>query len=69
MCTSFISYQTLSIREGAQPGGYNGGKDPELGRVLQLCEGDVVEVSGESWGDGVTPSAWGAHGSDKRNVH
>ena len=69
MCTSFYSYQSLSIREGAQPGGHNGREDPELGGILQLCEGDVVEVSGESWGDGVTSSARGTHGSDKCNVH
>ena len=64
-----LAYQGIGILEGAHPGAHDGGEDPELGAVLQLGEGDVVEVAGESWGDGVSATAWRTHGPNEGDVH
>lgn len=64
-----LAHQGVGILEGAHPGSHDGGEDPELGGVLQLGEGDVVEVAGESLGDGVPAATRWTHGPNKCDVH
>lgn len=47
----------------------DGGEDAHLADVLHLSEGQVVEVTHESRGDGVPASPWGAHGTHKVDVY
>ena len=37
--------------------------------VIKFVDGDGVEVSEETRGNGVTPTTWGAHGSNQQYIH
>ena len=40
-----------------------------LALVLQLCEGEVVEVTHEASRDGVAPTTRRTHGTDEVDIH
>mmetsp|Transcript_5672 Transcript_5672/g.19274 ORF Transcript_5672/g.19274 Transcript_5672/m.19274 type:complete len:366 (+) Transcript_5672:5581-6678(+) len=51
-----------------EEGGEDGLKDETHALVGHVREGDEVEVTEESVGDGVPPAPWGAHGPDELDV-
>ena len=51
------------------PTAQDGGEDALLADLIHLSKGQVVEVAGQPWGDGISASTRGAHGTDKVDVH
>lgn len=74
--TSIIIGLTCNMRrrwqlsaERTHPAAKDGGEDSLLAAVFHLCEGEVVEVAGEAWGDSIPSSSRRSHGTDKINIY
>jgi hypothetical protein len=51
------------------PASQDGGEDAFLADLIHLGEGQVVKVTCQPWGDGISASPRGSHGTDKVDVH
>lgn len=51
------------------PTAQDGGEDALLADLVHLSKGQIIEVACQPWGDGIPASAWGAHGTDKVDIH
>lgn len=55
--------------ELTHPAAKDGGEDSLLAALLQLSEGEVVEMASEAWSDSIPPPSRRSHGTDKINIY
>jgi len=55
--------------ELTHPAAKDGGKDSLLAALLQLGEGEVVEMASEAWSDCIPSPSRRSHGTDKINIY